>query len=115
MRDQDGLVTYTYVFSEQTGKFVFLCDSIGYGVPYATQFTSPQKLEERHPEEGCGRSCEQYVVPQADPNGVYAPSSAEGTWILCKEPNTNNARPQYIEPKIATFSYKLDPKIVLNP
>ena len=31
MRDQDGLVTYTYTVPETTGRPVFLCNSIGYG------------------------------------------------------------------------------------
>ena len=43
LRDQSGLVTYTYLFNSMNGKLVFLCNSIGYGIPYATQFTSPQK------------------------------------------------------------------------
>src|SRR5947209_5110295 len=43
LRDQDGLVTFTYTFSEQTGQYRFFCDSVGYGIPYATQYTNPMK------------------------------------------------------------------------
>ncbi|MCX6795604.1 MAG: hypothetical protein NT165_02690, partial [Candidatus Falkowbacteria bacterium] len=39
LRDQNGLVTYTYIFSEYTGKYTYLGETIGYGIPYATQFT----------------------------------------------------------------------------
>ncbi len=34
MRDQADLSTYTYTYSEVTGKFSFFCNSIGYGLPY---------------------------------------------------------------------------------
>jgi hypothetical protein len=37
MRDQEGLTTFTYTYNEMTGQLVFFCDSIGYGIPYATQ------------------------------------------------------------------------------
>ena len=37
LRDQDGLTTYTYIVAEQTGELIFLGESIGYGIPSATQ------------------------------------------------------------------------------
>ncbi len=67
MRDQDGLVTYTYTVPETTGRPVFLCNSIGYGLPAAMQYTNPQKYE----MSGA-------TLPQADPNGLFSPDSAEG-------------------------------------
>src|SRR5689334_6402804 len=36
LRDQSGLVTYTYLWNEMGGRLVFFCDSFGYGIPYAT-------------------------------------------------------------------------------
>jgi len=64
-----------------------LCNSIGYGLPYATQYTHPSL---------------------ADPNGLYTPSSAEGTWVLCLNPKTKEAEPQYIEPRIIVSTYPLE-------
>jgi len=96
MRDQEGLVTYTYVLNHMTGKFVFVCDSIGYGIPYATQYTNPQK-----------RDGGAVVIAQADPNGLYSPGSADGTWIMCKDPNSETVGPQYVEEKINVFTYRL--------
>ena len=95
MRDQDGLVTYTYLFAENTGKVCFLGDTIGYGIPYATQYTNPQK-DSYHGS-----------LPQADPNGLFSPAAAEGTWVMMKDPNGKTVRPQYIEPRIMTFTFKL--------
>ena len=102
MRDQDGLVTYTYTVPETTGRPVFLCNSIGYGLPAATQYTNPQKIE--NPPSITGY----YVMPQADPNGLFSPSSAEGTWVLCTDPNgSGKTRPVYVEPRIIVSPFKL--------
>jgi hypothetical protein len=102
LRDQDGLITYTYLWNEMTGKKVFFCQSIGYGIPYATQFTNPQKSLECH-YNGCAIA----TIPQADPNGLFSPASAEGTWILCKNPNGPEVRPVYVEPRVIVSPFKL--------
>jgi hypothetical protein len=102
MRDQDGLVTYTYTVPETTGRPVFLCDSIGYGLPAATQYTSPQKVE--YISSSAGRE----VMPQADPNGLFSPDSAEGTWVMCTDPSgSGKTRPVYVEPRIIVSPFKL--------
>jgi hypothetical protein len=103
LRDQDTVLTHTYVFSEQTGKWRWFCNSIGYGIPYATQYTNPEKLE----SSKCSGSCGYYTLPQADPNGLFSPSSAEGTWVMCKEPGKDALHPVYIEPKIIVTPYLL--------
>ena len=99
LRDQDGLVTYTYTWSEVSGKKVFFCDSIGYGIPYATQYTNPQKVD---------YSSSHYVaIPQADPNGLFSPAAAEGTWVMCKNPNGKEVRPVYVEPRVIVSPFRL--------
>lgn len=98
MRDQNGLVTYTYLFSEQTAKVCFLGNTVGYGIPYATQYTNPMTKE----------FSSSSPLPQADPNGLFSPASAEGTWILMKDPKGGEVRPAYIEPRLMTFVFKLD-------
>ena len=95
LRDQGGLTTYTYVFNELNGNLVFLGESIGYPIPYATQYTNPQKWSEG------------IVLPQADPNGLFSPASAEGTWVLMKNPNGSDVSPVYIEPRIIVSPFKL--------
>jgi hypothetical protein len=100
MRDQNGLTTFTYLFSEVSGKLTFFCDSIGYGIPYATQFTNPQKLEYRS-------SNGYYPLPQADPNGLFSPAAADGTWVMCKNPGGPETRPVYVEPKIIVSPFRI--------
>lgn len=108
LRDQDDVITYTYIHSEQTGKLRFLGVSIGYGIPYATQYTNPQKVEGGVHTPSTGN----VAVPQADPNGLYSPSSAEGTWVLLKDPNSDNVQPIYIEPRIVVSRFKLPDSIL---
>lgn len=95
--DQDGLTTYTYLWNEINGRLVFLGETIGYGIPYATQFTNPQKRD-------IGSTT---VLPQADPNGLFKPSSADGTWILLKDPSGGAVKPVFVEPRIIVSPFKL--------
>ena len=78
--------TYTYLVGANN-QLTKLCDSIGYGLPYATQYTNPNL---------------------ADPNGLYTPASADGTWVLCLNPKTKAVEPQYIEPRVIVMTYPLD-------
>jgi hypothetical protein len=102
LRDQEGLVTYTYLWNEFNGKKVFFCESVGYGLPYATQYSNPQKIEASQHQTGYA------ILPQADPNGLFSPASAEGTWVLCKDPNGKKVAPVYVEPRIIVSPFKLD-------
>jgi hypothetical protein len=105
LRDQNGLTTYTYVFSEMTATWSFFCDSIGYGVPYATQYTNPERLEYI-------MSHGAVPLPQADPSGLFSPASAEGTWVMCKDPNGKDVKPVYIEPRVIVSPFKLAPTVL---
>lgn len=101
LRDQEGLTTFTYVWNELKGEMVFVCHSIGYGIPYATQFTNPQKLESP------GVAHEYTAIAQADPNGLFSPASADGTWVMCKNLHGDNVKPVYIEPRIIVSPFEL--------
>jgi hypothetical protein len=102
MRDQDGLVTYTYI-TDLAGKLIFLGESVGYGIPYATQFTNPQKVSNVAMAGGYHFE----VLSQADPNGLFSPASAEGTWILLKNPNGKDVKPVLVEPRMVVSPFKL--------
>ncbi len=110
LRDQEGLVTYTYMENLQPavvkgktalgGKLTYMGESIGYPLPYATQYTNPQKIERQGANYGYA------ILPQADPNGLFSPSSAEATWVLMKDPSGNEVTPVYTEPKLVTSTFK---------
>jgi hypothetical protein len=80
IENQDKMVpTVTYVWSQFTGKTFKVCDSIGYPIPAATQYTSPQMKE--------GGFDHPVVLPQADPDGTYSPASADATLVSCVGPD----------------------------
>lgn len=96
LRDQSGLITYTYLFSEMTGKLVYLGESIGYGIPASTQYSNPQKYDFG------------ITLPQSEPNGLFSPASAEGTWILLKDPNSKEVKPIYCEARVIVSPFKIN-------
>ena len=98
LRDQPNLVTYAYIV-DLNGHTHKICDSIGYGLPYATQYTNPQKPQWNH-DGG-------FSIPQADPNGLFSPPSADGTWVLCKVPGKDDVKPVYIEPRVIVSPFPL--------
>ena len=104
LRDNPKFATYTYT-EDMNGKLHLRCHSIGYGLPYATQYTNPQS---RQVTTSSGGGITSDVMAQADPNGLYSPASAEGTWVMCLNPKTKKAEPQYIEPRIVTLTYPLE-------
>ena len=90
LRDQN-VATYVYI-TDMNGKLHKVCNAVGYGLPYATQYTNPMRIS------GDGHG---YVtLPQADPNGLYSPASADGTWVLCVDPKSGKPKPVYIEPRV---------------
>jgi len=99
LRDNSKLSTYTYIV-DMHGSLHLLCNSIGFGLPYAVQYTNPQKVDYS------GGSVK--VLPQADPNGLFSPPTAEGTWVLCLNPETNKIAPMYVEPRIIVSTFKLN-------
>ena len=90
LRDQN-VATYVYI-SDMNGKLHKVCNAVGYGLPYATQYTNPQRIAY---DSGHGS----VTLPQADPNGLYSPASADGTWVLCVAKD-GKAKPVYIEPRV---------------
>ena len=90
LRDQN-VATITYLV-DMNGRLHKVCNSVGYGLPYATQYTNPQ-------QRVTGQTGT-VTLPQADPNGLYSPASADGTWILCVDAKTGKAKPVFMEPRI---------------
>ena len=107
-RDQ-GLVTYTYAYSEMMGCFTFVGETVGYPIPYTTQYTNPQKFE-RVGLSGGGYSYQ--TLPQADPNALFSPGSADATWSLMKDPAGKALGPIYSEPKLFASPFKMRDEVI---
>lgn len=120
LRDQDGLVTFSYLENEIPkvvpgktalgGKLTYLGETIGFGIPYATQYTAPETVQRfmLPAQEGVTREWGHERLPQADPNGLFSPASAEGTWILMKDPNGEKVVPIYVEPRVVVSPFKFE-------
>lgn len=91
--------TYTYLFNAMQGTIgQKICDSVGYGLNGATQYTNPSKVYQP-------TATTPVVIPQADPNGLYSPASTAGTWVLCKIPGKDKVDAQYIEPDVIVLTF----------
>jgi len=121
MRDSETLLTYTYLqntipyvipgVTARGGSLVFLGDTIGFGIPAATQFSNPHKLATARLKTGYSDNPAHWhqvsgSLPQAEPNALFSPGSAEGTWIMMINTATKKAEPQYVEPRVLVFTFK---------
>lgn len=124
-RDQANLTTWTYT-KNMGGKYTFVCESIGYGLPYNTRTNNPQHYEfvtTRTGVVGNGSYTatdsqgnpiwgEHHIMEQPEPNGLFIPESAHGTWNICKDPVTGKPDVTYQEEDVAVFPYKLPSPMV---
>ena len=92
-RDRSDFLTYTYIVNLY-GELIWFCDSVGYGVPYSTQFSNPQKRVNG------------YSIQQPEPNSLFIPEGLSATWVQCFNPKTKQTEPQYVEPEIVVLTYK---------
>ncbi|MCP4393360.1 MAG: hypothetical protein GY804_03690 [Alphaproteobacteria bacterium] len=98
LRDKEDLITYAYIVN-LNGDLIFIGQCIGFGLPYSVQYTNPDKIVDWDEDE--------YVLPQADPNGLFMPEGLSATWLMMIDPETGEARPVYVEPQIMVSPFKL--------
>lgn len=102
--DQPNLVTYSYLFSANTGKLTPLCRSQGYGFSEATQYTNPLMAKwDTSGNSGIASA----VLAQPDPSGLYSPTSSAGTLMLCLT-TAGKVLPVRSEPDIITLPVPYD-------
>ena len=101
LRDQ-SISTHAYIVNAMQGCLVYLGASVGYGMPYATQYSNPQ-VDAYYTTS----SSAHIALPQAEPNGLYMPSDARGTWVMLKDPSSDNVKPVYIEPDVLVSPFRL--------
>lgn len=101
LRDNPHTINYVYLFSEYSGKLIPIGKCYGYAMPYSTQFTNPQKIAYEGANVGTA------VLPQADPNGLFSPASAEGTWVDMINPKTGEHGIVYFEPRVTVSPFPL--------
>lgn len=102
LRDNSKLITYAY-FQNLDGKFVYLGQCIGFGLPYSVQYTNPKVYH----VNGA-------TLPQADPNGLYMPDGLSATWLMYINPETGDREIIYAEPNILVTQSKLPRRLVVS-
>lgn len=107
--DQENLICYAYLKSEYNGKLTFLGKCLGYGIPFAAQYTNPEKVVEQ--DRSVGRDITGFngviSVPMPDPNGLYMPTSSSATWLIMINPEDQKPKVVYIEPEIVVSPFPL--------
>lgn len=104
--DNSNLITYAYVKNDMTGKFTYLGQAMGYGLPYGTEYTNPDYVVNNG-------SSSAVAIPQADPNGLYKAENVNATWIMLIDPVSKQAKPVYVESDVTVSPFKL-PKNILD-
>lgn len=98
------IATWAYTMTLD-GKFIELCPSIGYPIPYATQLTAPERLARDYYDSS--------VIPQPEPNGLYTPGDAAATLIQCVNPD-GSVSPMYFEYYVLAMPYRIKADIVME-
>jgi hypothetical protein len=107
LRDQSDYICYAY-YLDMNGNKHFLGKCIGYGLPYSTQFSNPEKVVEM--DKMLGKNWQGVypgTIPQPEPNGLFMPEGLAATWLLLINPKTNEPEPIYIEPEIIVSPFPL--------
>lgn len=102
LRDDSKLITYAYT-QNMDGRYVYLGKCVGYGLPYSTQYSNPEKYE------GNGAT-----LPQADPNGLYSSPGLSATWLVILDEETGEQSIIYAEPEIVVTQSKLPKRLVAD-
>ncbi len=110
LRDTANLVTYSYIF-DMYGKRHKVCPttSVGFGIPYATQYTAPKSMQRwylpKTPDYVSAWGTRE--ADQPEPNGLHMPSSADGTWVICLHPDGKSLAPTYVEPRVIVYLFEM--------
>ena len=103
LRDQSNLICYAYS-KNMDGKYTYLGECQGYGLPYSTEYTNPEK-EIDNGTDGVA------TIQQADPNGLYMPSSANATWLVMIDEKTGKQEVRYEESDVTVQESKLPARL----
>lgn len=107
-RDDSSLICYVYNQSYD-GRYIFVGKSMGYGLPYSTQYTNPMQMkDDPNGSFDAGSS----IIPQADPNGLYSSDGLSATWLMMIDEITGEPYIMYCEPTIIVTETKLPKRLI---
>jgi len=97
----DGTQTTSFFFQMGNQDPIFSCPSLGEPVPNTAQLTNPNQVVTQD-SQGNGISGSA-TIGQMDPNGIYAPSSSDGTFVICVN-SSGQKYMQYWEGQVMTVT-----------
>ncbi len=103
LRDNPEYRTYSYIVT-MDGSFVFICDSIGYGINASIQFSNPEKVIDTGDVNGNGYG----YLPQAEPNGLFMPEGLSATYVMCLD--GEELKPVYVESEVLVSPFEMGDK-----
>jgi hypothetical protein len=100
----EGKATATWtVERSMDGRILTIFPSIGYPIPGGTSLTNPQQLTCRaYSSTSASNSCS--TIGQAEPTGVFPPTTSEGTRVIQVMPDGSKVV-FYSEGKLSTYAY----------
>lgn len=109
LRDNSELICHAYR-KNRKGQLIYIGKTLGYGLPYSMQMTSPEKIvDERNIDRGdgfeYGNGYGDAIMPQPEPNGLYIPEGLSATWLIMVD-DKGNRKPAYYEPSIIVTQEK---------
>ena len=75
----NGTQTTSFFFQMGSRDPVASCPSLGEPVPNTAQLSNPEQIAPISGKYGGGAT----NLPQMDPDGIYAPSTSDGTFVIC--------------------------------
>lgn len=75
--EAQGAQSTSFFFTANGTIPIFSCPSIGMPIPNTASLSNPHQIVWGQNNAGPG------VVDQMDPNGIYAPTSSDGTFVIC--------------------------------
>lgn len=78
--EAEGAASTTFFFNRGVKDPIFVCPSIGSGIPESASLSNPNQLVRQYVGSGYW---DDGVVGQMDPNGIYTATNGTGTRVLC--------------------------------
>lgn len=101
---RNSKVSTSTVWRSRMGQIEGSCSSMGYGIPYDTSLTNPEKLSSKYMNASVGRISG--VVGQAEPNGIFASTHTSATWVMCVGKG-GQLEPHYVEATVNVYPYPI--------
>lgn len=104
LRDEPNYRTYTYIVT-MTGKFIKVCDSVGYGINASIQYSNPERIVVN---SSLGQGGYGYgTLPQPEPNGLFMPEGLAATYVMCVDSEKDDVKAVYVEPEVIVSPFPL--------